>query len=105
MNTADVERFDKVWRKLRDMPVLWHQVELKVPPEHQFLRELRITLGSMSGDELDYFIDKMGFEPVKGLANKTLTAREIVDEILDVFDDGVELHGDPEVIEYLTDGY
>lgn len=102
MNTADVKRFNRAWRKLRKMPKLWTQEELKVTPEHQFIRELHIVLGSMSCAELDQFTDQMGFEKVKGMANRTITAREIVNEVFDVFDDGLELHADPEVIEYVT---
>lgn len=103
MISVDAKRFDRVFRKLRDMPKLWDQDELKVPPQHQFLRELHVLIGAMSIEELDQFIDQMGFEPVKGWSNKTQTAWEIVDEVFDIFDDGLELHGDPEVIQYMTD--
>lgn len=89
MTTAQL--FKKAWKKHRRLPRLYAESTLRVTPEHQFIRELHISLASWNRKELDQFIDDMGYEPIAGILNKTFAAREITDEVFEAWTDDIEI--------------
>ena len=91
-----LNKFRRNWLKYRKLPTLKHKDELrKVTPEHQFLCELLVSMGSWSTAELSSFLKSLGVTPPKRRANPQLiAARKVVYQVFDIQDDGTGLFCD-----------
>lgn len=82
------------------MPPLQHQAVLTVWPEHQFIRDLVVNLGSWHSADTARFIRMMGGKPRRRAPNHDWAlARQIVFETFDVWDDGVGYYCNRKAIE------
>ena len=86
--SAEIRKMRRTWRKYSKIPKLYSKTELTVPPDHQFVQELIISLGSWDHNARNKFIEVMDGTPKVCVVNGIREAREIVLDVLDVWDDG-----------------